>query len=54
MMALGLQGSLVVKHSPPEVADAFCATRLGGDRGRSYGTLPAGTDAAAIIARHRP
>jgi putative acyl-CoA dehydrogenase len=55
MMALGLQGSLVVKHSPPEVADAFCATRLeGGNRGRSYGTLPAGTDATAIVARHRP
>jgi putative acyl-CoA dehydrogenase len=54
MMALGLQGSLLVRHSPPAVADAFCATRLAGDRGYSYGTLPPGVDAAAIVERHRP
>ncbi len=35
-------------------ADAFCATRLGGDHGRSYGTLPPGVDAEAIVERHRP
>ncbi|HEX4110791.1 MAG TPA: acyl-CoA dehydrogenase family protein [Solirubrobacteraceae bacterium] len=52
-MALALQGSLVVRHSPPAVADAFCASRLAGDRGLEYGTLPAGVDFAAIIARHR-
>jgi putative acyl-CoA dehydrogenase len=33
------------------VADAFAATRLAGDRGRAYGTLPAGTRAAEIVAR---
>jgi putative acyl-CoA dehydrogenase len=53
-MALALQGSLLVRNSPPEVADAFCASRLGGDHGRSYGTLPAGVEAEAIIERHRP
>ncbi len=53
-MALALQGSLLVRHSPPAVADAFCASRLGGDRGRAYGTLPPGVDAASIIERHRP
>ena len=31
-----------VRHAPPAVADAFCASRLGGDGGLEYGTLPAG------------
>jgi putative acyl-CoA dehydrogenase len=53
-LALALQGSLLVRHSPAEVADAFCVSRLGGDGGRAYGTLPAGLDHAAIIDRHRP
>ncbi|HEY7892073.1 MAG TPA: acyl-CoA dehydrogenase family protein [Solirubrobacteraceae bacterium] len=53
-MALALQGSLLVRHSPPAVADAFCASRLGADGGLEYGTLPAGCDFAAIIERHRP
>jgi putative acyl-CoA dehydrogenase len=53
-LALTLQGSLLVRHSPPEVADAFCATRLGGAGGHAYGTLPAGVDAGAIIERALP
>jgi putative acyl-CoA dehydrogenase len=53
-LGLALQGSLVVRHSPPEVADAFCASRLGGDGGRVHGTLPPGMDFIAIIERHRP
>jgi putative acyl-CoA dehydrogenase len=53
-MALALQGSLVVRHAPPAVADAFCASRLGGDWGRAYGTLSAGADAAAIVKRAWP
>jgi putative acyl-CoA dehydrogenase len=53
-MALCLQGSLLVRHAPPTVADAFCAARLAGDGGLEYGTLPAGTDFEAIIARSRP
>ena len=36
------------------VADAFCASRLAGEGGLAYGTLPAGLDAAAIVERHRP
>ena len=43
-MALALQGSLLVRHAPPAVADAFCASRLAGDGGLAFGTLPAGTD----------
>jgi len=52
-MALCLQGSLLVRHAPSAVADAFCAARLAGDRGLEYGTLPAGTDFEAILARGR-
>jgi putative acyl-CoA dehydrogenase len=53
-MALCLQGSLLVRHGDPAVADAFCASRLGGDGGLEYGTLPPGSDFEAIIARSRP
>jgi putative acyl-CoA dehydrogenase len=53
-MALALQGSLLVRHGAPAVADAFCASRLGGDGGLEYGTLPAGTDFEAILERGRP
>ena len=51
-MALALQGSLLVRHAPPAVADAFVASRLEGDSGRAFGTLPARTDFEAIIDRH--
>ena len=53
-LALAFQGSLLVRHAPPAVADAFCASRFSGDPGRAYGTLPAGVDAAAIIDRALP
>jgi putative acyl-CoA dehydrogenase len=53
-LALALQGSLLVRHAPPAVADAFCAARLAGDGGRAYGTLPRGTDAPAIVDRALP
>ncbi len=54
VLALALQGSLLVRHAPPEVADAFCASRLAGDAGLVFGTLPPGTDFDAIIERSRP
>jgi putative acyl-CoA dehydrogenase len=53
-MALALQGSLIVRHAPPAVADAFCASRLAGDSGHVFGTLPAGLDFGAIVERSRP
>jgi putative acyl-CoA dehydrogenase len=53
-MCLVLQGSLLVRYGHPAVADAFCASRLGGDWGMSYGTLPAGVDTRAIVERARP
>jgi putative acyl-CoA dehydrogenase len=48
-LALALQASLLVRHAPAVVADAFRARA-----GSAYGTLPAGIDATAIVARHRP
>lgn len=53
-MALVLQGSLLVRHAPSEVADAFCASRLGGDWGSAFGTLPSGLDHAGIVERALP
>jgi putative acyl-CoA dehydrogenase len=53
-MALCLEGSLLVRHAPAAVADAFCASRLDGDGGLEYGTLPAGIDFQAIIERSLP
>ncbi len=53
-MALALQASLLVRYGDEAVADAFCASRLSGDWGQAFGTLPAGTDFRRIIDRHRP
>ena len=53
-MALALQAALLVRHAPPAVGDAFCACRLEGCGARNFGTLPAGVDAAAIVARATP
>ncbi|HEY0402794.1 MAG TPA: acyl-CoA dehydrogenase family protein, partial [Blastococcus sp.] len=51
LLALCLQGSLLLRYSPPAVADAFCASRLGGDWGAVLGTLPAGSGADKIVER---
>jgi putative acyl-CoA dehydrogenase len=53
-MALALQASLLVRLGDPASADAFCASRLAGDSGLAFGTLPAGTDFGRIIERHAP
>ncbi|OUC96369.1 acyl-CoA dehydrogenase family protein [Streptomyces swartbergensis] len=53
-MALTLQASLLVRYAPPAVADAFCATRLGGDWGYAFGTLPEGADLDTIMERALP
>jgi putative acyl-CoA dehydrogenase len=53
-MAIALQASLVLRYGDGDVADAFCASRLAGDWGRAFGTLPAGVAFESIIERHRP
>ena len=52
-MAAVLQGALLVQHAPPEVADLFCASRLGTSYDGTFGTLPGG-DLRAIVDRHTP
>ncbi len=53
-MALALQASLLIRYGDPAVADAFCASRLNGEEGLAFGTLPPGTDFERIIERHSP
>jgi putative acyl-CoA dehydrogenase len=50
-LALCLQASLLLQSAPAAVADAFCATRLGGDWGAVLGTLPPGTPVAQLVDR---
>jgi putative acyl-CoA dehydrogenase len=50
-ISLALQGSLLVRHGHPAVAEAFLATRLGGNWGGAFGTLPVGLDLASILER---
>jgi putative acyl-CoA dehydrogenase len=52
-MALVLQGSLLVRHAPTEVADVFCASRLGAAYDGVFGTLDGG-DLRAVVERATP
>lgn len=52
-MAAVLQGSLLVRHAPAEVADLFCASRLGTGHDGTYGMLSGG-DFAAVVERTTP
>ena len=54
LMALTLQASLLARHAPTAVADAFIAARLGEHRSLSFGALPASADTRAIVERARP
>lgn len=53
-VAAALQGAVLLRHGHPSVADAFCASRLGGDWGGTFGTLPRGLDLAGIAERTTP
>jgi putative acyl-CoA dehydrogenase len=53
-MAVVLQAALLVRHADHALADAFCASRLGGEGGAAYGTVPRGADLRAILARAHP
>jgi putative acyl-CoA dehydrogenase len=50
-ICLALQGALLVRHGNHAVADAFLATRLGGQWGGAFGTMPTGLDVGPIIER---
>jgi putative acyl-CoA dehydrogenase len=49
-LALALQASLLLRHAPSAVGDAFCAARFG-DGGRAFGTLPPGANVGALVER---
>jgi len=49
-LALLLQASLLLRHGDQLAASAFIRTRLDGEWGRTYGTLPEGIDAARLVA----
>jgi putative acyl-CoA dehydrogenase len=53
-LELVLQASLLLRHRPAPVADAFLASRLGDGGSLAYGTLEAGADLGLIVERHRP
>jgi putative acyl-CoA dehydrogenase len=52
-MAACLQGSLLVRFAPPEVADAFCGSRFGTTYGGTFGMLDSGS-LRDIVARTTP
>ena len=53
-LVLALQAALLIRHAPPAVADAFCASRLGAAGGSAFGLLPQGLDLRAITERAAP
>jgi putative acyl-CoA dehydrogenase len=53
-LVLAVQGALLLRHASDGVADAFCASRIEGDWGGAFGTLPGGIDAGAIARAAAP
>ena len=53
-MAIAIEASLLIRYGDPNVADAFCASRLDGGS-RMFGTLDEeGLRLSEIVERHRP
>jgi putative acyl-CoA dehydrogenase len=50
-LALALQAGLLLRHAPSPIAEAFCASRLGGEWGHAFGTLPPEVEVDAILIR---
>jgi putative acyl-CoA dehydrogenase len=48
-LALALQASLMVRYSSPAMAEAFIASRLAGQHGHAFGTLPDEADVKEIL-----
>ncbi|WP_280155301.1 isovaleryl-CoA dehydrogenase [Piscinibacter sp. XHJ-5] len=53
-VALAVQASLLRRHAPDFVFEAFCMSRLAGDWGHAFGTLPSRVDFDALIQRAMP
>ena len=53
-LAVGLQASVLVKHAPAFVADAYCVSRLEQRGAHHYGALPKNVNFKAIVERAAP
>jgi putative acyl-CoA dehydrogenase len=53
-VALAVQAALLAQSAPPAVFSAFCDSRLAGDWGQAFGTLPARTGFDALLQRALP
>jgi putative acyl-CoA dehydrogenase len=53
-LIVALQGSLLVRHAPSNVSDAFCVSRLDGEGVSAFGLLPRGLDTRGIAERADP
>ena len=53
-IAKAVQASLLIRFSPSAISDAFVASRIAGDAGGAFGTLPPGIDMRSIVARALP
>jgi putative acyl-CoA dehydrogenase len=53
-LAIALAGSILVRHGHSAVAEAYVASRLAGEHGVAFGTLPRGTEFKTIIERATP
>ncbi len=54
LIAMCLQGSLLLRHAPSAVSDAFIASRFDDRSGRTFGVLPRGTDTRTLVDRVTP
>jgi putative acyl-CoA dehydrogenase len=48
-LALALQGALMAQHGQADAGEAFIASRLAGNHGQTFGTLPAGANISSIL-----
>ena len=53
-MAVALEASLILRFGDPAAAELFCASRLGGEWGHTFGVLPKGQRLQSVIERHNP
>jgi putative acyl-CoA dehydrogenase len=53
-VALALQSALLAQTAPSSTVSAFCESRLGGQWGHAFGTLPTSADCDALIERALP
>ena len=53
-LAITLQGSLLARHAPSFITDAFCTSRLAPEYRGAFGTLPSSADIGSILKRTSP